>query len=78
MLVGEIARYLNIKCSAAAEIIGECVDGTDLVLEKVNLYNDVLYDIIIPKIFNTLWEEKAEKITGERKLLLRQPDDKEY
>ena len=49
------------------------------MLEKVNLYNDVLYDIIIPKIFNTLWEEKVEKITEERKLLLlRQPDDKEY
>lgn len=79
MLVGEIAKYLNIKCSAVAKILNECVDGVDLVLEKVNLYNDVLYDIIIPKIFNTLWEEKVEKITEERKLLLlRQPDDKEY
>lgn len=79
MLVGEIAKYLNIKCSAVSKILNECVDGVDLVLEKVNLYNDVLYDIIIPKIFNTLWEEKVEKITEERKLLLlRQPDDKEY
>ncbi len=79
MLVGEIARYLNTKCTLISRILDECIDGVELVLEKVNLYNDVLYDIIIPKIFNTLWDEQVEKVVEERKLLLlRKPDDKEY
>ena len=79
MLVGEVARYLNTKCSLIDQILEECVDGAELVLAKVNLYNDVLYDVIIPKIFNTLWEEKVEKIVEERQLiLLRKPEDKEF
>lgn len=79
MLVGEIARYLNTKCSLIDQILEECVDSVELVLAKVNLYNDVLYDVIIPKIFNTLWEEKVEKIVEERQLiLLRKPEDKEF
>ncbi|MCM1462561.1 MAG: DEAD/DEAH box helicase family protein [Bacteroides sp.] len=78
-LIGEIARYLNAKCTVISRVLKECVDGEELVLEKVNLYNDVLYDIIIPKIFSTLWDEKVEKIVKERQLiLLRKPTDKEY
>lgn len=78
MLVGEIAKYLNIKCSLVARIIEECIDGVDLLMDTINLYNDALYDIVIPKIFHTIWDEKVEKITEERKLvLLRQPKDKE-
>nr|MDE5619116.1 type III restriction endonuclease [Ruminococcus sp.] len=79
MLVAEIAKYLNQKCTVISKILDECVDGTELILEKVNLYNDILYNIIIPKVFNALYNEEVEKTTEDKQvILLRQPKDKEY
>ena len=78
-LTGEVARYLNISCVLASQILHEAKDGIDLVLEKVNQYNDVLYDIIIPKIFSALYEVSSEQKTEERELiLLREPKDAGY
>ena len=79
MLVAEIAKYLNQKCTVISKILDECIDGTELILEKVNLYNDILYDVIIPTIFNSLYNEEVEKMTEDKQvILLRKPKDKEY
>lgn len=79
MLVMEIAKYLNQKCTVISKILDDCIDGTELILEKVNLYNDILYDVIIPKIFNALYSEDVEKITEDKQvILLRKPNGKEY
>ena len=79
MLVAEIAKYLNKKCTVISRILDECIDGTELILQKVNLYNDILYDVIIPTIFNALYSETVEKITEDKQvILLRKPKDKEY
>lgn len=49
------------------------------VLEVVNKYNQVLYDVIIPKIFHTFYEVKAEMKSEDKKLvLLREPKDAGY
>lgn len=78
-LAGEIARYLNIPCVLASKILMESKDGVDVILEVVNKYNDVLNDIIIPKVFHTLFEVKSEQKTENRELvLLREPKDAGY
>lgn len=79
MLAAEVARYLNISPVFADRILSECVDGADAVTETVSKYNDVLTDIIIPTIFNTLYEVKRSVITEDREVdLLRLPEGKEY
>lgn len=78
-LVGEIARYLNISCIKISHILKESVDGVDLILEKINKYNDILYDVIIPKIFYSLFEVNKKTITQDKEiLLLKKPSDKEF
>lgn len=78
-LVGEIARYLNISCILISRILRESIDGMDTILEAVNKYNEVLDDIIIPKVFHTLFEVTAEKKTEDREVvLLREPKDAGY
>ena len=79
MLAAEVARYLNISPVFADRILSECVDGADVVTETVSKYNEVLTDIIIPTIFNTLYEVKRSVITEDREVdLLRLPEGKEY
>lgn len=78
-LAGEVARYLNISCILASRILWEAVDGMDTILEAVNKYNEVLDDIIIPKIFHALFDITSEKKTEDRELvLLREPKDAGY
>lgn len=79
MLAAEVARYSNISPVFADRVLSECVDGADAVTETVSKYNDVLTDIIIPTIFNTLYEVKRSVITEYREVdLLRLPEGKEY
>lgn len=57
-LVAEIARYFNngeVSCFAIKEILETSKDGIKHILEKVNLYNDILYDVIIPIIYKNLY-----------------------
>lgn len=78
-LAGEVARYLNISSILISRILGESIDGMDTILEAVNKYNEVLDDIIIPKVFHTLFEVTAEKKTEDREVvLLREPKDAGY
>ena len=78
-LAGEVARYLNISCVLAARILREAEDGIELILETVNTYNAVLFDIIIPAVFHALFDVTAELKTADRELiLLREPKDAGY
>lgn len=79
MLVGEVAKYLNKKCTLISKMLTESKDGISAILEVVNKYNDVIFDVIIPKVFSTLYDVKAEAIPTDKELvLLREPKDKEY
>lgn len=69
-LVAEVSRYLNEKCLLIQKIFEECVDGFDGVIEIVNKYNEVLYDVIIPKIFNTLNKITCTITTEEKEVIL--------
>ena len=78
-LAGEISRYLNISCLLAEKILRESSDGADAILELVNKYNDILDDIIIPRVFHSLFEVKAEIKSEDKELvLLREPKDAGY
>ncbi len=73
-LTAEIARYLNISCLLTARILREAKDGKEAILEAVNRYNAVIYDIIIPKIFDALYEVTSEPHTEEKEVvLLKEP-----
>lgn len=78
-LAGEIARYMNISPILVARIVKESEDGENGVLDSVNRYNEVLYDVIIPKVFNTLYEVTSELHSEDRDLiLLKEPKDAGY
>lgn len=79
-IVAEISRYLNEKCLLINKILEESIDGMELILEYVNRYNEVLYDIIIPTIFDTLYKITCTTKTQEKEvILLNYPKDgKEY
>ena len=79
MLICEISRYLNIKCSIISKILNDALDGIDYILELINKYNDIIYDIIIPKIFESLYDISVEVQSKDKKVvLLREPKDKGY
>ena len=78
MVVAEIARYLNIPCLLAERILSESVDGIEKITEIVSKYNDVLGDVIVPTIFNALYEVTCETVSEEKQVeLLRMPEGKE-
>jgi hypothetical protein len=78
-LTAEIAKYLNISCILVSRILNEAKDGTDKILDVVNKYNAVLNDVIIPKIFHTLYEVKCtQKAEDVDVVLLHEPKDKGY
>lgn len=79
MLVGEIARYMHISCIRINNLLMESVDGIDKILEYVNRYNEILYDVIIPTIFRALYEVKRTKKSKDvQVVLLKEPKDKGY
>lgn len=77
-LTAEIARYLNISCLLAAQILREAKDGISLILEAVNKYNEILYDRVIPSIFNALFEMTSTKRSEERELILLKESSSAY
>lgn len=60
MLVSEIARYFpDICCTQIAKMLRESKEGMAVILTFVNDYNKIVFDVLIPKIFETLY--KVEK-----------------
>lgn len=57
----------------------QAIDGFDNLVEVVNKHNEVLDDVIIPKIFNTLYEVKSEQKNEDVDvILLKEPKDSGY
>jgi len=78
-LVAEISRYLNLSCLTVSKILRESIDGIDTILDFVNKYNDILYDIMIPVIFNALYSIEVVPHTEDVELtLLREPKEGGY
>jgi type III restriction enzyme len=78
-LIGEISRYMNISCLLIARIIRESVGGAKEIVDAVNRHNEILYDLIIPQIFDTLYEVRSvQKSEDVDVVLLREPKDAGY
>ncbi|MCL2853204.1 MAG: type III restriction endonuclease, partial [Defluviitaleaceae bacterium] len=73
-LVGEISRYMNISPVLINRILNEAVDGISKVVEIVNKHNAIVGDIIIPRIFEVLFDVVKNVKSEERELtLLHEP-----
>lgn len=78
-LAGEISRYMNLSCILVDRILSESIDGFDNLVESVNRYNEVLGDVIIPKLFHALYEVKSEQKSKDVDVvLLKKPENSEY
>ncbi len=65
-LVAEIARYLCASPLKIEKLLRESREGLDALVAKVNQFNELLYDKVIPMLFETLYEvtnyDKHEQI----------------
>lgn len=60
-VVAEIAKYLNKSCIEIENVLKNSIQGIDTVTNIVNEYNDVLYDVVIPKLFDAMYELESYK-----------------
>ncbi|MBI6862771.1 TnsA endonuclease N-terminal domain-containing protein [Lysinibacillus fusiformis] len=78
-LVAEIAKYLNKPCLEIEEIMSKASPNIEVLAELTSTYNELLYDHIIPILFNTLYELKAYESKEEYDIqLVREPKEGFY
>jgi len=79
MLVAEIARYLNYSPVRIENIVEETTQGTKEILTAVNEYNELLYDWVIPRLFDGLYETSSTETKEEFEVnLIKEPEDGYY
>ena len=80
-LSAEIARYLNRSPLKIEDILTNTQEGMDEILRNVNKFNQLLYDEIIPRLFNTLYDLKPDEThepRNEEIELVKEPEDGYY
>lgn len=78
-LVAEIAKYLNKSCIEIEDLLLNSLPGIQQLVELVSDYNDVLYDHIIPKLFEFLYELKPYESKEEYQIdLVKEPREGYY
>ena len=74
-LSAEIARYLNRSPVEIADILTNTREGTEEILQRVNEFNELLYDWIIPRLFEALYDLKEfEHQDPEEIELVKEPE----
>lgn len=74
-LAAEIARYLNLSPVRVERILRESDDGMDALVDMASTYNRVVYEVIIPRLFDTLYEGvEYEKKESEDVQLVKPPE----
>ena len=77
-LTAEIANYLHLPCARIHQVLSEATDGMALILERVNQFNDILHEVIIPRIFQAFFRVKTEVVAKDIDItLLKPPHDQE-
>lgn len=69
-LVAEIGRYLNLPVLRVRNVLRDSKDGMERLVERVNAYNELLYDWVIPRLFSALFELKEYASAEEEKVSL--------
>lgn len=78
-LAAEISRYLNTSPILMERILKESIDGVNKIIDYVNKYNEIIYDIIVPRISEVLYIVKSEiKSEDKEYVLLREPQNSAY
>ena len=79
-LVAEVAKYFpDIRCTEVARILRESEEGIDKILVAVNEYNDIIYDKIVPTIFEALYRVNKEIVKENVDVkLLKRPKEGGY
>ncbi|MGH0430936.1 TnsA endonuclease N-terminal domain-containing protein [Bacillus hominis] len=78
-LVAEISKYLNKSCIEIEKLLLNSLPGIEQLVELVSDYNEVLYDHIIPKLFEFLYELKPYESKEEYQVdLVKEPKEGYY
>ena len=78
-LVAEIAKYLNKSCLDIEAVLDSTVEQVPGILKAINEFNELLYDWVIPRLFDMLYEiEEYEKPEEYEVDLVKIPDDGFY
>ncbi|MFM5070299.1 TnsA endonuclease N-terminal domain-containing protein [Aeromonas veronii] len=77
-LVAEVARYLNRDPLEIEDLLDSTKEGTDELVAMTNEFNELLYDEIIPRLFNQLYELDESKQTEEHEVDLIKTPPKGY
>ncbi|MDQ0481063.1 hypothetical protein [Guptibacillus hwajinpoensis] len=78
-LVAEIARYLNISCLEIETILKSSLQGIDVVLNIINKYNEVLYEWVIPLLYQSIFIVQEFQNHEEQTLeLVKEPKEGYY
>lgn len=76
MLVSLCSAYIGNSSLIIEELLENSADGMDVILKNVNKYNDILYDVIIPKLFDYFWDLEENQTSYEQEIaLVNEPPD---
>lgn len=77
-LVAEIARYLNLPCLRIEHLLANSVDGMEAIVERVNEFNEILYDHVIPNLFKALYDIKEFRADDPQEIELVKVPERGY
>ena len=80
-LVAEVAKQLGpeVSCLTVEGLIRDSAEGLEKTLGYVNKHNELIWDVVVPRIFEHLFEVKVEKKSEPVEVsLLKAPKDSEY
>ncbi len=78
-LCAEIARYLCESPMKIEKLLRESKEGMDALVSMVNEYNELLYDKVIPMLFDLLYEVSTYKKEENTEVeLVREPENGFY
>ena len=79
MLVSEVARYLGRSPLEVETILQSTGEGFQNILDAVNEFNELIYDVVIPRLFGLLYDLKQHEITEEHEVeLVTLPENGSY
>ncbi len=74
-LIAEIARYLNRSPLNVEDILAQTSEGIEKLVQSVNLFNELLYDVIIPRLFKELYDTHEQVVAEEKEVhLIKVPE----
>jgi hypothetical protein len=75
-LVAELSRYLNKSPLVVQEVLERSKEGLPALVELTNRYNEVTYDVLVPKLFEAFYELQAYENQEEEEVdLVKDPGD---